>query len=67
MKTLSLHDLDALLAIILRVKGAHVVTLQAINLGAEERARLLDEISVIDRLAPKLVNARLEAKEPSRR
>lgn len=63
MKSLSRHDLDALMAILLRIKGAHAITLRAASLSADERSRLLDEVGVIDRLLPKLATARLDAKD----
>ena len=63
MKSLSRHDLDSLMAILLRIKGAHAITLSAASLSADERSRLLDEVGVIDRLLPKLAAARLDAKD----
>jgi hypothetical protein len=67
MKSLSRHDLDALMAILLRIKGAHAITLRAASLSPEERSRLLDELGVIDRLMPKLATARLDAKDSLQR
>lgn len=67
MKSLSRHDLDALMAILVRVKGAHGITLRAASLSPEERSRLLDEVSVIERLLPKLATVRLEARESPQR
>jgi hypothetical protein len=63
MKSLSTHDVDALLALLVRIKAAHAITLGVANLSGEERSRLLDETGVIERLLPKLTRARLEARQ----
>ena len=67
MQSLSKHDLDALLAILVRLKKAHEIILRRDNLPSEEKLRLQDEIAVIDRLMPRIMTARLHAGDAPKR
>ena len=54
MRSLASHDLDLLVAIIVRMKKAHEIVLANTALDKAEAERLRDEISVFERLLPKL-------------
>jgi hypothetical protein len=57
MKSLSDHDLESLLGILLRVKKSHEILLKEVELIEKEKHRLRDELEVFERIIPKIANA----------
>lgn len=59
MRSLASHDLDLLVAIILRMKRAHEIVLANRQIDKAEAERLREEISVFERLLPKLATEKV--------
>jgi hypothetical protein len=60
MRHLSEHDLNSLLAIILRIKMSHEILIEEDGLQEEEKFRLRDELGVLERIIPKIADAILD-------
>jgi hypothetical protein len=60
MRHLSEHDLNSLLAIILRIKKSHEILIEEDGLQEEEKFRLRDELGVFERIIPEIADAILD-------